>query len=671
MKLILILIIKFFTFSLCSTSLPYEILPVHNQAGIFYNHIGDARISYDDFTLLSFTNLSIYYEKLELIKTTYSKSLNLCNHPNQNFTRSTRPYRFACNQRIQLLKSEISRLDEKFETISHLTSHDLSPFRRSKRGLIDGVSYAFKWLFGVPDADDAKYYADAISAIEQQNHDVQLLMKQQIHIISEAISDYNKSVIDLKLSQQNINDNIDKFNRFADGTVLAINSMTYYETVTDHVNFLSQLATELSEDYDVIIASILFSKQNIIHPSVITPKHLREELLKVKMITNFEFPVDLNDYDNAYKYFSICSLSVIYFNKILVYAIKIPLVTRDTFQLYNLIPFPIQFLNSTVYSFIDPNYPYLLLSTSRTHYGQLKDLASCRDLPPNGFICSQTTIHLTKERPVCETELKLKQLSSIPSSCRTKTMKTEMEIWHPLSSNHWLFIVTDTTVGTINCDEATNSVLDVQFHGTGILQLRSRCKCYTTSTLLIATSNQTTNYTNYIPQLDIIGDDCCIREQQYLLQTEEMKPLQLHDLNLDDLRHAQHKLRQYDEILQQNLNKPFIVQHSKWYNVLFGIITLFIVFILFWYCCGKYCRWKIFSPLRRFFTKECCFGMICINSHNQIRQSSVNTPELSLQHLRRLSSLERLEPTEDDILQDSTINTPMVTRSKSRQCLKI
>ena len=198
MKIILILTINIFTFSLCSTSLPYEILPVHNQAGIFYNNIGEAKISYDDFTLLSFTNLSIYYEKLELIKTTYTKSLNLCKHPNENFTRSTRPYRFACNQRIQMLKSQISRLDEKFETISHLTSHDLSTFGRSKRGLIDGVSYAFKWLFGVPDADDAKYYADAISAVEKQNHDVQMLMKQQIHIISEAISDYNKSVIDLK-----------------------------------------------------------------------------------------------------------------------------------------------------------------------------------------------------------------------------------------------------------------------------------------------------------------------------------------------------------------------------------------------------------------------------------------------------------------------------------------
>lgn len=672
-KATLLILINVFTF--CHTSLlPYEILPIDTQAGIFYNNIGTTKISHDYFTLLSFTNISLYQDKLELIKNVYSRSINLCRHPNENFTRLTRPYRFACNEHVESLRYALARLDEKFETISHLTSHDISNIRRSKRGLVDGVSYAFKWLFGIPDADDAKYYADAITTIEKQNHDVQMLMKQQIYIISEAISDYNKSAIDLKMNQERLNANIEKFNRFEKKTIFVVNSMTYFETVTDHLNFLTHLTTELNEEFDVITSAILFSKQNILHPSVITPKHLREELLKIKINTNFEFPISLDNYENAYKYFTICTLSVIYFNKILVYAIKIPIVSRDLYQLYNLMPLPIQMLNFSVYSFIDPSFPYLLLSTSRTHYGQLKDLSTCQELPPDEFICSHTTIHLTKQRPICETELKLKQLTSIPLSCKTRTMKTEIEIWHPLSTNHWLFIVTEPTIGTINCEGTSNSVIDVEFQGTGILQLRPRCKCYTTSTLLVSTSNQTTNYSNYIPNINIIGDDCCLKEQQFLLQNEEMEPLRLHDINLDDLSHAKHKLQQYDEILQQNLNKPFMVQHAKWYNVLFGILTILISLLLFWYCCGKCCRWRFIAPLRRFFTKNNCEKLICINSHNTISQSSINTQEFSLRRLRSLETVEQLtanEETDESREDTSDPQTKMLLRSHSRHGLKI
>lgn len=671
LKVKLLLLIKIFTY--CHTSsLPYKLLPIDTHAGIFYNNLGTTKISHDHFTLLSFTNLSIYQEKLELIKTTYSRSINLCRHPNENFTRLTRPYSFACNEHIESLKYQLIRLDEKYETISHLTSHDISTIKRFRRGLVDGVSYAFKWLFGIPDADDAKYYADAISTIEKQNHDVQMLMKQQIHIITEAISDYNKSATDLKLNQERLNANIIKFNQFEKKTVFVINSMTYFETVTDHLNFLTQLVTDLNEEYDVLTSAILFSKQNIIHPSVITPKHLREELLKIKINTNFEFPISLDNYENSYKYFTICSLSVIYFNKILVYAIKIPIVSRDLYQLYNLMPLPIQILNSSVYSFIDPAFPYLLLSTSRSHYGQLKDLSTCQKLPPDEFICSQTTTHLTKQRPVCETELKLKQLTEIPPICKTKTLKTEVEIWHPLSTNHWLFVVTEPTIGTINCEGTSNQVIDVEFQGTGILQLRPRCKCYTTSTLLVSTSNQTTNYTNFIPSINIIGDDCCLREQQFLLQNEEMEPLQLHDINLDDLRHAKHKLQQFDEILQQNLNKPFIVQHTKWYNVLFGIVTIVLLLLLFWYFCGNCCKWRLIAPLRRYFAKKNCKGTICINSHNTISQSSINTQDFSLRRLRSLENIDNMVlHEENDSLEDSSPQTRMLLRSHSRQGLKI
>ena len=504
-----------------------------------------------------------------------------------------------------------------------MTGHTTNEQSRQKRGLFNGVSYAIKWLFGTRDSDDALYYSEAISSMAQQTHDMHSLLKQQVHIIADSINDYNKTANSLLTNQDTLNKNINKFNKFSKSTTKRINSLTYAQTVTDHLNLLTQLVNELHEEFDVIISAILFSKQNIIHPYVITPRHLRQELLKIKLGSNLELPYDIENIDNAYKYIDICSLTVIYANKVLIFAIHIPLVTKDQFQLYNLIPLPVRLTNSSIYSFIDPSFPYLMISTTRTYYGEMKDLKNCIAVPPSDFICSEITTHMVKERPTCEIDLKTKQLLSIPKSCDTKVVKSEVEIWHPLTKNQWLFIVTNPVIGTEYCD-TTNHVTDVTLHGTGILTMQPRCKLYTLSTMLMSTSNQTANYTNFIPFVDITTDDCCLIQQDYLLN-EEMEPIKLSNLNLNNLNHAENKLKQFDEELDKKLNQTFMSYGTKWYNTFIGIIAIILTFLLTLWCCCIKCRWPLFQWLKRLFCIDRCKHSICINSHNTLSHSNLHT----------------------------------------------
>lgn len=618
------LLLSFHSLSTSSINQPlYQTETIEARAGIFYHQIGQAKISHDYLTLLSYTNISVYERKLKTIHSTFQGSVPLCKTP-KIFNRTSQD-EFMCNERLELFQYEIKNINDKFDSLSHLTTHKPADFtQRVKRGLFDGVSYAFKWLFGVPDAEDAKHYADAIESISQQNHNMQVLMKQQIHIMTDAISEYNKTSQALYLNEQKINENFGKFNKFAKDAVMTINSLTFVQTRIDHLNLLSQLIDELNEELDIIISSILFAKQNVLHPSVITPEQLHHELSKIRTNTNFELPINNDNIDNIHKYLQICQLSVIYADKNLIYAIKIPLVTKELYQLYNLIPLPIKSPNSTsVYSYINPTFPYLLLSTTRSFYAELRDLSTCKWSPPSDYICSHTTTHLIKERPTCETDLKIHRSTSIPKSCSTKTIKSEMEIWHPLSPNQWLYVLTQPTVGTISCDDNT-PVTDFTLQGNGILKLRPKCKCYTLSTLLVATSDIIANFTHFIPSIDIINDDCCQREREFL-QSEEMNTLKLSDLNLNDLRHTQHKLEQFEEELQYNMNQPYLVQKSKWYNVLLGIIATLMTILLF--CCGlcRCCRWRPFNWFRRFFRPDNCKYMVCINSHNTVSHNDLSS----------------------------------------------
>ncbi|KAH1028867.1 hypothetical protein HUJ05_002189 [Dendroctonus ponderosae] len=120
--------------------------------------------------------------------------------------------------------------------------------------------------------------------------------------------------------------------------------------------------------------------------------------------------------------------------------------------------------------------------------------------------------------------------------------------------------------------------------GNGIFTLRSKCKCYTLSTILIATSNQIANFTNDVPTVDITVDECCL-EQQELLMTEEMEPIKLSDVNFNDLNHANSKLKQFNEELDRRMNQPF--------------------------------------PTIRL--KGSCKALVCINSHNNLSHISLQS----------------------------------------------
>lgn len=54
---------------------------------------------------------------------------------------------------------------QKSSTLLHIIGNNDAPFvsLRFKRYFINGVCYAFNWLFGIPDAEDAKYYTTSIN----------------------------------------------------------------------------------------------------------------------------------------------------------------------------------------------------------------------------------------------------------------------------------------------------------------------------------------------------------------------------------------------------------------------------------------------------------------------------------------------------------------------------
>lgn len=113
---------------------------------------------------------------------------------------------------------------------------------------------------------------------------------------------------------------------------------------------------------------------------------------------------------------------------------------------------------------------------------------------------------------------------------------------------------------------------------------------------------QTSNLINEIPFVDITQDDCCIKLKENITINEiKMDPIRLTNLNFNELNYAKTKLNQFDEQLQEQLKKPFIIKQSHWYttglSVIGGILLTIILYNLLKWC-------GIFQLFRRL----CCFA---------------------------------------------------------------
>lgn len=189
------------------------------------------------------------------------------------------------------------------------------------------------------------------------------------------------------------------------------------------------------------------------------------------------------------------------------------------------------------------------------------------------------------------------------------------------------------SIGSISCDKTSSRIYDIELEGTGIFNMSNRCKCYTGSTILVSSSNESSEHIGYLPVATVLEDECCIKYRQRLQENIQMEPIKLQNLNLDDLRHSQYKLEQVEEIIDERLRVPFSFYHISWFATTVGVLLIAILIIICCYCCCN-CSWLPYVghllPRRR----TCCgLPSICITNHNERLQ--INEEQMMrLDHLR-------------------------------------
>jgi len=584
----LLLFLPLFSISLGK---PYINTPYTNINGLFYNHLGNAKLSSNTLTLLTYINFTYLQESLTIANNFFSRSSHLCQLTTQGNIEPNH-VNFHCDVSLKIIKDSLSQLKEKDEILSELTE---GSHKRYKRGLVNGVSYAFNWLFGMPDAEDAKFYSESIHNLMNDNKQTQTLLKSQIQIISSTIENFNTSVISLKRSENEMNHNlalINKYNNEANNNFKKLNLETL---ITQQITTLNSLINKLNNEFDNYINAINLGKHGIISPQILTPKALFEEIKNFK--GDHELPINV-DHSTIHLYYKIMSLDITESEHMIIFAFKIPLVLKNIYNLFKLIPLPIQHSNSSYYTYIEPSHPYLLLSQNKILYTFLQDIADCREYVKGQYLCKEVHMNVRNDQSNCEVQLMSAHVKKIPEDCRTKKIKATFEVWNYIGTNQWLYILQNPTTLTLMC--TGNHMEDVVLHQTGLIKLQPKCKGYTNMVVLETSNEESKNITHHVPSLDI-QVDCCVQDfKEEAPEVISLKPIHLTNLDLHELNYANSKLNEMDQIITNQLNKDKSYHFYSWYTVLLLVIGALVFLVI----CINCCKWWGCLNLIR---KLCCF----------------------------------------------------------------
>jgi len=316
-----------------------------------------------------------------------------------------------------------------------------------------------------------------------------------------------------------------------------------------------------------------------LHPALITPRQLISELTSAKIPSGMELPLDTT-YKNSFQYIDLCKINAVFVYDTLIFAIKIPLVTEQTFNLYHVLPFPFQSTYSTrIYHYIEPSTPYFAINTVYTKYVNFKNMDSCIEIQNSEHICKTTILMQTQHQPSCETFLITATSDSIiPEQCNKGTIKTEIEIWYPLHDGTWLFILSQNSTIAIECDTLPYQK-GIILPSTGILRLNANCRGYTYNTLLYSPSNYTNSYTHIIPSLKDLEPFPQIIDIQF--SNLEIQPKKLKSLNLEELKILSSHLQQIDDVLQIHLTEKPFFHSTNLKNIIYFFIIILILYTIY------------------------------------------------------------------------------------------
>lgn len=439
-----------------------------------------------------------------------------------------------CDNALRPLQAFYDDILRDFNSISHIISNGVS----KRSAWFSGVGTVFKHIFGTMDEDDAESYNKAIEALYNNDKILADSITKSVMVSKSAISNVNKSLHELYTNQMKLNGVLGHLSSSVSNVSETLKRISFKTNLSNIMNTLLSSLLTISFKVEDLLNSILFVKSNTLHPSILSPKQMYNDISNnLKIIPKYrDFPVSLH-LSNIHTLINIADLVCYYLDDKLMFIVKLPLVSLLEYNIYRNLPLPTPYSQNKPDSFamILPPKEFLILSKDKSSYTYLRDLNKCKTIPTETYLCDIVDIYIVSDNPSCEIEIITKALTSIPKDCQYKLISGNLDIWHKLFNNKWIFVQTYPTKLSIECN---NKLSEYTISGTGVLYIPNKCIAYYKNLKLVTKNYPSINVPELSSELNIINDSCCSLTEFQKFKIN-LTSLNMKTLNLDNLKNSQ------------------------------------------------------------------------------------------------------------------------------------
>lgn len=284
------------------------------------------------------------------------------------------------NNRAVIL-AQLRKLAKSFNLIKPAVNITLN---RNKRGLINGLGSAFKFLFGNLDSDDGEKFELAIKNLQDKQDNIIQSFNRHLSLNKQAIQAVEANLKILTENQQHL---VSAVNNLRNETA----KLGQLARIQLALNILETSIIYLQEVIDNIQISLTFANLNVLHPAIINNAEINFMLNTLSQIH------DPNTYYSSDYQAFINTISINYYvtNEHIVFVLHVALLHPDTFQYYKLYSIP-TIQNTTII----PPTTYVAISGNLCEYIS----QPCKRIN-NNFHCSRETLVVNYQEEQCISHL--------------------------------------------------------------------------------------------------------------------------------------------------------------------------------------------------------------------------------------------------------------------------
>ena len=537
----------------------FEIRRFQKDNGIFAEKIGTVKQSEKSWHIATYIDLENFYKNYRITKKLFEEYME--------YSRSFGSREWLGQEENIIIERKIIEIQSQTEEILTMLDNKI----RDKRsiGLLKYVGKAGKYLFGILNEDDENYFNDKISKLDSSDNEILSLMDNQTQIIKSKflICDENFSYYDKKLTENEI---------LISNETLQSRKIWFYMTV------ISRYITDLEIDASTIIDAIIFSNEGQLHPRLISHNNV-QKIIKIIKLAESNYDLPFSETPTLAEISKLSHITIYYNDDKIKYIIDIPLLDKDTFNLFKNYPLPYQLNNSNLFIFILPNKQFTAINADQDKFINFEEneLKNCLKNEKR-FFCETQPITTIDENSPCEVKIVLHKKLNMEKFCDIRIKAFKQILFQKLSKpNTWLFSTPNETQINIICK---NNVFNEILYNSGIIKIDPHCKAKTRSVLLKTTKirefSQTTNLSELFPIINIFSQNEIELLKPNIAEVIEHKPLKYDNRNLeksDDLYEISQKIKYF-----KAKNRLDLIENNQSLIYIYAIIictTLLIILI--------------------------------------------------------------------------------------------